>query len=317
MGLVDDDQPLVSAVVITRDRPAMFRAALDSVLEQTYSNMEIIVVDGSTEPVEPLVRRRVDGALPVQYRRDDGQGPGAARNLGIRAAEGTFLAFLDDDDRWLPDKIQRQIAAFAPDVGTVHTGQFTVRDGERVGGRTPSLSGTVTEDLLRGATCCPTSTVMVRRELIARAGPFDEALPVWEDREWYIRLSREGEFRSVPAQLVRRDLGDYEHLTDNFEAARDVAYPHFLAKHRPLAVEYGCERALVAWLSRMVAAIGIATGRYADARKFLLRALRHDPFQRGTWLYLLLSLGGRPVHSTAKQFRDAWRTLVKLTSPSR
>lgn len=303
-----DDDPLVSAVLITRDRPAKFRAALDSVLEQTYDRLEVVVVDGSERSVESTARRRVDGRFPVRYRRDEGEGPGAARNLGIRDAEGSLLAFLDDDDRWHPRKVRRQVAAFEPGVGTVLTGQQTVQDGVRVGGRTPSLSGRVTEALLRGEPGCPTSTVMVRREVIDRAGGFDETLPIWEDRELYIRLSTHGEFRSVPARLVNRSVDGQEHLSAKYSAARDVAYPRLLRKHRPLAAEYGpaCERAFVASLSRRLGALAIETGRYGEASRHLRRALRNDPVEPRTWLYLVLSLGGRPVHDAARRIRRVW-----------
>jgi len=225
------EQPLVSVVLITRDRPAKLEGALDSLTEQTYPALELVVVDGSEESVESLVRRCA-GDVPVTYRRDDGVGAGAARNVGMRAATGTYVAFLDDDDRWLPRKIERQVETFAPGVGVVYTGQFTVRDGERVGGRTPSLSGRVTEQLLRGTPCSPTSTIMVRQTLFDETGGFDEQFPVWEDREWYVRLSQHGTFQPVPAQLVQRGFGEYDQLTDDFEAVRDVSYPRFLEKHR-------------------------------------------------------------------------------------
>lgn len=305
------ERPLVSTILITRDRQAKLETALAGLREQTYPNLELVVVDGSREPVESLVRRCA-GDVPVTYRRDDSEGPGAARNVGIRAATGEYVAFLDDDDRWLPEKTERQVEAFTSEVGTVYTGQFTVRDGERVGGRTPSLSGWVTEELLKGSACSPTSTVMVRRTLIDEAGGFDERLPVWEDRELYVRLSQYGTFQPVPEQLVQRGFGDYNQLTDNFEAVRDVAYPRFLEKHRELAAEYGpsCERALVASLSLMAAANGIAAGEYGEARRFLLRSLRHDPFQRRTWLYLLLSLGGQPVHGVARRLQRIHHALT-------
>lgn len=305
------EQPLVSVVLVTRDRPAKLEGALDSLGKQTYPALELVVVDGSEESVESLVRSRV-GSLPVTYRRDDGSGAGAARNVGMRAATGTYVAFLDDDDRWLPRKVERQVETFEPGVGTVYTGQFTVRDDERVGGRTPSLSGWVTEQLLRGTACSPTSTVMVRRSLFEETGGFDERFPVWEDREWYVRLSQHGTFQPVPAQLVQRGFGEYDQLTDDFEAVRDVAYPRFLEKHRELAAEYGpgCERALVASLSRMAAANGVAAGRYGDARTFVLRSLRHDPFHQGTWLYLLLSVGGEPVTAGARRLQRVHRTLT-------
>ncbi|TKX71527.1 glycosyltransferase family A protein [Halorubrum sp. SP9] len=305
------DRPLVSAVVITRDRPAKLADALASVRAQTYPNLELVVVDGSDEPVESLVRRRA-GDRPVTYRRDDGEGPGAARNIGIRAASGEYVAFLDDDDRWLPEKAERQVAAFEPGVAVVYTGQFAVRDGERVGGRSPSLSGDVTEALLRGVPCAPTSTVMVRRATIDDAGAFDEGLPIWEDREWYVRLSEHGEFRPVPEKLVQRGIGEYDQLTDDFEAARDVAYPRFLDAHRERAAEYGagCERMLVASLSRKLGATAMENGLYGEARRWLARSLRHEPGRRRTWVYLLVSLGGAPAWRGVRRLRRTYRSLT-------
>ncbi|ELZ46344.1 glycosyl transferase [Halorubrum coriense DSM 10284] len=301
----------MSAVVITRDRPGKLEDALASVRTQTYPNLELVVVDGSGEPVESLVRR-LAGDRPVTYRRDDGEGPGAARNIGIRAANGEYVAFLDDDDRWLPEKIERQVAAFEPGVAVVYTGQFAVRDGERVGGRSPSLSGDVTEALLRGAACAPTSTVMVRRAAIADAGAFDEGLPIWEDREWYVRLSEHGRFRPVPAELVERGFGEYDQLTDDFEAARDVAYPRFLDAHRERAAEYGsgCEGMFVASLSRKVGATAMKNGRYGEARRWLARSLRHRPRQRRTWIYLLLSLGGATAWRGVRRLRRTYESLA-------
>ncbi|VTT88144.1 probable glycosyl transferase [Halorubrum sp. DM2] len=307
------DRPLVSAVVITCDRPEKLVGALASLRRQTYPNLELVVVDGSREPVESLVRRCA-GDLPVTYRRDDGEGPGAARNLGIRATNGEYVAFLDDDDRWLPEKTERQVAAFDPGVVAVYTGQFAVRDGERVGGRTSSLSGDVTEELLRGAACGPTSTVMVRRSAIDAVGGFDEELPIWEDREWYVRLSKRGAFRPVPEELVQRGFGEYDQLTDDFEAARDVAYPRFLATHRELAAEYGpdCERALVASLSRKLGATAMENGRYADARRWLSCSLRHEPGRARTWIYLALSLGGSPAWNGVRRVRRAYESLAAV-----
>lgn len=306
------DRPLVSVVLITRDRPVLFQDALASVVEQTYEPLEVVIVDGSEASVEPIARRRTGDQHRVCYRRDQGDGPGAARNIGLSAADGRFVAFLDDDDRWLPDKLQRQVAAFDPAVGTVMTGQTTIRDGDVIGGRTPSLSGRVTEELLRGAPGCPTSSVMVRQDTVEQAGDFDTELPIWEDREWYLRLSEHGQFRSVPARLVQRGIGDHEHLTDDYQAARDVAYPRLLGKHRPLAAEYGpsCERAFVASLSELLGAMAIATGHARDARRWLFRALRNDPVRRRTWLYLLLSVGGRPARGVAGYLRRVRNRLL-------
>src|SRR6478735_9297243 len=101
--------PLVSVVVITYNTAEYVAHAIDSVLQQTWKNPELIVVDdGSTDETPQVVGRFADHRL--KYVRQQNQGPNAARNTGIRQSRGEFVAFLDADDWWLPDKICRQVS---------------------------------------------------------------------------------------------------------------------------------------------------------------------------------------------------------------
>jgi glycosyltransferase involved in cell wall biosynthesis len=303
----DDSSPLVSVVIPTYGRnPGLFRAALRSVFAQTYPRLEVVVVDDASEPVERFVD---DPPVDVRYIREGHQGVAAARNSGIAAATGRFVAFLDDDDRWLPEKVERQVTAFrdgGPAVGVVVTGQQYVDErGDPVGTTEPTVRGDATVTLLTGGVNCATSTLMVRADAIEAAGGFDERFDVWEDLEWCVRLSRVCEFESVPDPLVRRRDAGHEQLTDDFEEMRDRAYPLFVEKHRDLAAGYGprTEDRTIASLSLILGGEALESDRYAEARRFLLRSLRRNPLEARTYLYLSLAVGGRFAYEPAKYLK--------------
>ncbi|AUV82754.1 glycosyltransferase family 2 protein [Salinigranum rubrum] len=275
---------LVSVVVPTYGRrPDFLRAAVESVAAQTYDPVELIVVDDSPEASATAVCEPFASEMATLRVIDDRDhdGAGAARNTGIRAADGSLVAFLDDDDEWHDTKLSRQCTRLeaAPEASLVVTGQQYVRNGTPTGSRLPDVSGDVTEALLTGSRLCPFSSAMVRAEAVDAAGPIDERFPVWEDLEWYVRLSRAGAVATVDRPLVRRRMGDHEQLTDTFDSLRDVAYPLFVRKHRPLAASLGerVEREFVASLAREVATAGLGAERFDDAVAFARRSIRANP----------------------------------------
>lgn len=308
--------PLVSVVIPTYDRPAFFRDAVESVGNQSYDPIELVVVDdGSDRPAQRLL---ADVSLApfadVQcLRHESNRGANAARTTGIRAASGEFVAFLDDDDLWEPRKIERQVAAFrtSPDsVGVVYTGQrYVTDDGTTTAVHEPTTSGTVTKDLLRGAALSPFSSVMVRAEVIPEAGPPDERFPCWQDREWYLRLSQACAFEAIPEPLVVRRMHDDGQISDDFERKRDVAYPLLLEESLPIATQYGrrYERKLVASVSQTLAVSGLQNGHYLDAVYYLLVSLWYDVFDLKSYLYLLVALGGKYTYVPAVTLKRTLR----------
>lgn len=297
-------------IVPTRDRPRLLEQALASIDAQTYHPIEVVVVDGSTQPLsKAFVEASLGEDRTVVYQRGPRRGAAAARNAGIRSATGDCLSFLDDDDRWLASKIQRQIDRFesgGPDIGVVYTGQRSVDStGRTLAVSSPGTRGDVTEALLRGARMTPFSGVMVRRSVADSAGPLDEKLPVWEDLDWYIRLSTHGSVESIRDPLTVRRMADHDQITDQFETIRDVAYPRFVAKHRELAAEFGpgCERALIASRLLDVAHAGLEHGEYVAAVRLLTRALRRSPGYAQAYLYLLSALGGPVTYRPSRWLR--------------
>jgi glycosyltransferase involved in cell wall biosynthesis len=173
-------RPLFSIVVPTRDRPDLLAEALRSVLGQTLPDFECIVVDdggtGTMEvPGDPRIR---------VVRRHATGGPAAARNTGVEAAKGRFIAFLDDDDLYLPGRLAdvRSTLETNPVVLCWRTGGYRRLDGD--------VSDVVLDDLVPHL-----GQVALRREAVPR---FDETFHASEDVEWWLRLARAAEVITVP-----------------------------------------------------------------------------------------------------------------------
>lgn len=196
----------VTVVLTTYNRPELMRRALGSVLNQTYKNWECIVVDdASEEPVEEIVDSNGDSRVRY-YRHDENKGLSAARNTGLRLAEGSMIAYLDDDDEWLPEKLARQadrLQSSEEEVGLVYCWMEWVRDGEVFKRRQPTLRGNIFAESLDRQPLGNGSTWLIRREALERHGGFDESLPRGIDGDLLRRLSITHNVDVVPETLVR------------------------------------------------------------------------------------------------------------------
>ena len=204
--------PRVSVVIPTYQRADTIAAALRSVLDQTVTDLEVLVVDdGSTDDTQAVVRAVGDDRITF-LSHGSNQGGNAARATGIAAARGEYVAFLDADDLWYPTKVERQLQALAdagPRAGLSYTWfdqQLTT--GEVVPGGRATASGLDTPALLRGNVVGTFSTVVVRRAALEAVGGPDPTLPACQDWEFYLRLNRVAAIVPVPEVLVRYWRGD-------------------------------------------------------------------------------------------------------------
>lgn len=292
----DDSAPLVSVVLPTYGRPEKLRTAIESVVAQTYSNIELIVVDDASPTP---VRSVVTAAVPESFdsyciRHEENRGANAARNTGIRAANGDIVSFIDDDDYWHEHKTETEVSRFAEDasVGVVLHTQKLVYEDTVTNVRRPEASGDATGDLLSGKAGAMFSAISVRRSVIDTAGLPDEELPSWQDREWLIRLSTETRFAVETRPLVTRRSGDYEQIEDGFETKRDVSFPRLLEKHRELAARLGYEGQFVASMSDALASTALRHGFKRDARRFALKSIRHEPTELSPYVHFFLGFTG-------------------------
>lgn len=183
-------KPLVSVIIPTFNRGWILGEAVQSVIDQTYRPLEIIVVDdGSTDDTQKLLHT-FDRQIEVIFQEN--KGVSAARNTGIRRSRGDLIALLDSDDLWTPDKIQRQVTFFNdhPDAMICQTQEIWVRNGRRVNPKNKHAKqgGMIFESSLELCLVSP-SAVMMRPALFDLKGYFDERLPACEDYDLWLRVS--------------------------------------------------------------------------------------------------------------------------------
>jgi glycosyltransferase involved in cell wall biosynthesis len=304
---MSDDRPLVTAVVPTFDRPETLVRAVESVVAQAYRPLELVVVDDNpTRPAEELLADVDTGSLTsVEFVREGGHaGAGAARNTGIEAARGKYVAFLDDDDYWVEGRVERAVSVMErdPEVGLVYTGTRENReDGERT--HTPPEVADVTAALCHRNVVGSMSVVTVRTEL-ARETPIDEELPAWEDIDWFLNLSLETRFERIPEPLVVYDFTSENRLSEDVDRTYEAAR-RFVEKNAHIASERGplAERAMRGWAAFRAGTDGFNAGDYGGARRHFLRAVWAYPFERRFWTYLFVSLGGTTTHRVARAVR--------------
>ena len=205
--------PAVSVVIPTYNRLPYVGEAVESVLAQTLRDLEVIVVDdGSTDDTADGLRQRFGARIRIE-RFVQNVGRSAARNHGWSVAESDFVAFLDSDDLWLPRKLELQLPFFArPEVVLVHgwLGKIDA-DGTPLPEDSAEREQSFRRALARGydyagmtETWCMmyTSTVVVRRELLARTGGYDPALSDFEDWDLFWRIALEGAVATVPESVA-------------------------------------------------------------------------------------------------------------------
>lgn len=201
--------PSVSVVIPTYNRAPLLGRSVRSVLAQSFEDFEVIVVDdGSTDETAAVVE--ACGDQRVRYvRLPRNVGAGAARNAGVRAARGRFLAFQDSDDEWLPSKLAKQLEVFGRGparLGVVYSDMRLIRaDGTETYFAAPRvLAGRLIDPATRFYQVhnLGIQSAVIRRECLEAAGRFDERLPTFEDLEMFIRLSRHCDFRCLPEPLV-------------------------------------------------------------------------------------------------------------------
>jgi glycosyltransferase involved in cell wall biosynthesis len=204
----------ISVVIPTYNRAELVLRALRSVFTQTCPAEQVIVVDdGSTDDTGPLVRIQFGS---VDYLPQQNRGVSAARNRGIEVATGEWIALLDSDDEWLPEKLERQMACLEqePDYRLCHTDEIWVRRGRRVNPRRKHAKqgGWIFRDCLPLCAISP-SSVLIHRSVFDEVGRFDETLPACEDYDLWLRVCSRWPVLFVPERLVVKHGGHEDQLS--------------------------------------------------------------------------------------------------------
>ena len=198
---------MISVVIPTFNRYELTKRAIRSVLTQTFKDFELIVVDdGSIDET-----RNLKDEFDITYIYQNNQGVSSARNHGIEAAKGEWIAFLDSDDEWKKDKLQKQMEFFKenPSYKFCHTGEKWIRDKKEVKypKRLKKPSGWCFYDNLQTCKIAP-SSVILHKSILNDVGLFDESKKVCEDYDLWLRISKKYEMGFIKKKLITKYAGD-------------------------------------------------------------------------------------------------------------
>jgi glycosyltransferase involved in cell wall biosynthesis len=207
--------PKVSIIIPTYNRLPMLKEAVDSVLTQGFEDMELIVVDdGSTDGTAEEIKQYGGRVKLIQHSAN--RGVSAARNRGILHGRGKYVAFLDSDDLWVKGKLKIQVAFLDdnPHYPLCYTDEIWIRKGKRVNPmlKHAKYSGWIFEKCLPLCIISP-SSVMMRKTLFSKVGLFDEALPVCEDYDFWLRVSARFPIFFINRKLIIKRGGHPDQLS--------------------------------------------------------------------------------------------------------
>ena len=208
--------PTVSVIIHTYNNEKFIAETVASVLNQTYKDYEIIVVDdgsvdGTRDVLMPYMQK-------IRYHYKENGGIASAKNAGIGLSQAEFVAFLDHDDLWAPDKLQLQMEHFNenPQIGLVYAKYTSFRDGEELRTKPEKgYSGWIFKELL-SKSFIQTSTVVVKRECLDAVGPYDETFSLGDEYDMFLRIAQKFQCGFVDKGLTRYRVHDTNASNNDF-----------------------------------------------------------------------------------------------------
>ena len=295
-----EKSPAVSVIIPTYNRSDLVGRSVRSVLDQSYQDFEVIIVDdGSNDNTEEVIEKFQKQDARIKYiRHATNKGSAAARNTGIKTATGNYIAFQDSDDTWEPVKLEKQIQVFqnAPaEVGVVYTDMWRVNSGKRKYIPSPVIrpeDGLVYRHALKRVMGIGIGTAMIKRECFNQAGMFDERLHRFIDLELFIRLSKYYCFQHIKEPLINYyDAG--KRISGNDKALID-ANELILKKY---AHDIVTNKRSVARFQYRTGNILCQSGNINRWRDYILQAVKADPLNSKYLIAVFISLFGKSVYN--------------------
>jgi len=306
----EKSMPLVSVIIPTYGRENLLRRAIERVIAQTWTTWDRIVVhDASPDDSVGSVISEFDDPRMRCIRHEFNQGAPAARNTGIRAAKGTYIALLDSDDEWLPEKLEVQLGLFedssSEEIGVVVCNIISVRTmGGKIVDRSlvskRPLNGYVYPALLGRRNMRPTSTILIKSDILDHDELFDETLESSQEYDLLVRLARDHHFATAGQRLVLMHLHEGARISTS--AKRMPGMENALAKHSPELKKYP----VVLSSHHAVLAVRYCKPELLDikkARKHLRFAIRSAPWMPGPWVWYMASLFSPGLY---RRIKFAW-----------
>jgi len=316
------EETLVSVIIPCYNGEKFIGEAIESVINQTHQNWELIIVDdGSTDSSKDVVRQYTTNRRIRLIEHGCNKGIPKTKNDGIAVAQGDYVAFLDQDDIWMPSKLELQLRRFAlegKNVGLVCTGMLFIDENMKITSIFRGFNDTNQQELLKSLYWNPinsSSVMMVNRQVLSQVGTFDENLVGWDDYELLMRIATRSQVKYVRIPLVKkrvhprsaqRSLIVRNEAKKVFEHVRDL-HP-FLRELEDLKETYGEAMRL------------LEQGKKDLARRKLQESIERNPrYFRARFLYILTALPGqsalrvKDIISTAKNLM--LRSWYALSNP--
>lgn len=285
---------MISVVIPTHNRADLLPRAIKSVQHQTWTDLEIIVVsDGSEDDTKAVVEALAKEDPRIKFvEYFPARGGNIARNTGIEHAVGEIVAFLDDDDEFVPEKLEQQMAVMEsdPEIGLVYTGVRVIYVNEGVEySSVPKAEGDLSSEILLDNSIGTTSTVMVRRELLLQAGKFDIQLRALQDFDLWIRVCQLCKVGFVPEEMIRyynyTGTKQVSALTDKYIEAFEHINNKYKNKMEALPADKKREKKYNEYMLLGNKAMRNGDGKLA--RKFIKAALKEQLGKKAMAYYVL------------------------------
>jgi glycosyltransferase involved in cell wall biosynthesis len=307
--------PKVSVIIPTYNRVESLQLAIESVLAQTFQDFEIVLVDDAPPGYARGVVASFDDRRIRYICHEINKGDAASRNTGILNSRGDYLAFLDDDDEWLPGKLQMQVDVLttsSPDVGGVFTGKMVIdRATGKISGIFSHEQGINSFGEMFTGNVINTSSIMVKKKCFEILGLFDEGIPYCSDYDMWIRISKDFRLQCIKQPLVKYFIHGNSLTNDyakgiqgreilvarygRFSAQNSKGFSHL---YRSLGILYGYE------------------GSLGRARDCFLSSIKIRPFEiRGYYYLCLVLLSGRNF-KTFSGVKEKLTAMVRRLFPS-
>lgn len=302
----------VSVILPTYRRPDFLFSAISSVLNQTFEDFELIVIDdASGDNTREIVRSFSDKRIRY-ICHETNKGEASARNTGLKSLddENEFIAFLDDDDEWLPNKLKRQIELMEKlplNVGCIYTGFYIVNSVTKkvINKKIPSKRGNIYKDLLINNVVGTPSTVLVRKECIEKTGLFDEKISYGVDYDFWIRISRYYHFEFIEEPLVIYHVHEGNMSKNPYVVSK--GFDEVMKKHGIKLLYVDRDYYSEKYLSLGV--MFLLSGDTNRGMKNLIKSLILNPYDIRTYIYIILSFGGKNLFIKMKKIIENRRRI--------
>lgn len=285
----------VSVIIPTYNCAQYISEAIDSVLQQTYQDFEILIIDdGSHDTTREIVKRyAAKHSNKIRYFFQENKGPAAARNKGLRESGANYIALLDADDLWLPNRLKEGVSILdqMPDVGLVHSATIRIDENgkflEKPKRNSRFLSGSIAKFLLTRKAHISSPTVLFKKECIEKAGYFDEnpqCIGV-EDRDLWIRIAKAYKIFYIPQALAYYRIHKRS-LSNNSEKALQGKY-YVINKYCADNEYSGLRKVSLARIHKESGDEFLNNRRLVESKEHYLKSIALWPFDPWPWLNLL------------------------------